>query len=738
MKALCVIACLGMVAGTATAQNWQQLGPTGATVAAMATVRNFPDDVFLVTEGQPARIYYTSNRGTNWTVRDTIHDRIHAIASDPNRSLTLYCGGKSGKVYRTTDYGYSWRVRGSLGADACITRLAVVPGNSATLWAAATLMLGDSAAIGVFRSNDSGATWTRFLLGTGFEAAATLLVLDPARPQRVFCGGTVNNTPQLYATGNSGGSWSSISSGLGGSTAFGLAVSPVDSAVLVTGTDAGIYRSTNSGQSWALRKPVPAWSVVFAPASPHYGYAGSDNLVFRSNDNGLNWTAETTDFSGTLTRWLEPNPSLPLELYAASGAGVFHTTNGGYVWTRIASNLACVTVPFLYYPPAASETMYTCPPGWGILRSRDRGLTWETTLGLFPASGMTTGLAINPRSPDTVVAVTGFDSNLHLTTDRGDSWVCFRMAENFRARGVCYHPFGPDTLYAWGSRRVSSSDPEQFSILKSTSAGKTWFSLLSRGPRGTCVGFQFTGSGETLYAWGTENNAAALYRSSTHGNTWGRLDFGVSGTLMRDFALSPADTNCFFCATDAGVFRSLNRGAGWVNLGLGHVSAVLPGSNNIDQVFAGTDTQGLFFTTNHGLTWQRDTIGFSSRTVLLLERRPDDTGAVYCAAAGSSLLGRGIIGITEPETERHTTNNELTVQPSVVRTRAQIVLAPGKQRTLVELYRTNGTIVQKIADVCPTPARLIWSRPEELADGVYLLVCQSGSTRSTSKLVVTR
>ncbi len=736
MKRLGIIIVIGLAAATVFGlEPWEQLGPDGATVSAMATVPGFPNDIYLVPEGHPARIHYTSNTGATWVVRDTIQDWISALALDPNQVQTLYCGGRLGKVYRTLNGGRTWQVRATLGSGSHIRQLLVNPHTSAEIWAAVDLPVDDSVGLGVFKSTDGGASWTGTVLDTGYDASTMLLAINPASTQQLAVGGNVNNSVRLYRTENSGTNWNDISTGLSGSCAYSLAVSPTNSDLLVCATDAGIFRSTNSGADWTSRLDAPAWSVAFAPASPHYAYAGSDNLVFRSNDNGLNWSADTTDFYGTATRWLGINPSQGLELYAANGIGIFHTTNGGYAWTELTRDLNCLTVPFLYFYPPAPGTTYTCPPGYGIIRSTDKGRTWTGVEG-FPGAGFTTGIAVNPQDPDTMIVVTGIDSELHLTTDQGDSWVSFPIADYYEPRGLAYHPFGPDTVYTWGGNRDSATGPTGFALLKSTSQGQTWTTLLSRGDQGICLGFDFAGSGETLYAYGAVDGFRALYRTTNRGTSWNRINSGISGTTMRDFARSPANADVYFCATPQGVFQTRNSGGNWTDLGLNDVSAVLPDTADIDQVWAGTDTQGVYLYTDAGL-WERDTIGLASRTVLFLKRHPENPAVIFCGTAGASMMSHGVIGITECPT-RNALRPTL-VRPSLITDKAHIMLEPGKfRRTTIDLYHPDGRLACTIAVLRPTPPIYTWTTPQTLARGVYLLVIRSDTGQNVAKLILAR
>ncbi len=733
------ILIIGLAATAVSGQQaWNRLGPDGATVAAMTTVPGYPDDVYLITRGYPAFVYYTSNSGATWTVRDTIDDRIDAMALDPANVGNLYACGERGRAYRSTDNGRNWHLRGALPDNPPVHQLRVIPRQDAIdLIAAADVEVGDSTGLALFRSTDDGSTWSGVTAGSGPAARALLLAFDPVRPNRVFTGGTTGDGACLFGSADGGVNWDDLSAGLEGRCAYGLAVSPTDSAVLICATDAGVYRSTSSGNTWTRRLAAPAYSVAFAQPMPHYAYAGSDNLVYRSNDNGINWSADTTEIFGTDTRWLELNPSQSLELYASNGAGIFYSTNGGYRWTEITGDLNCHVVPFLYYHPLSPETVYTCPPGCGILSSADLGLTWTRTFGKLPNAGLTTGLAINPRDPDTTVVVTSFSPELHLTIDHGDSWETYLIADRFEPGGVAYSPADPETLYAWGRCSPADGQP-RFTVLKSATAGRNWTTILQQGNIGICLGFQSPGSGETLYAWGETDGRPALYRSTDRGDDWTSRTNGITGAPVTDFAPSPANRTVYYCATPNGVFRSLTSTGVWSDIGLANVTAVLPDTANENAVWAGTDTAAIYYTTDAGANWERDTLGLASRSILLLQRHPDNPAGVYCSAEGAGLWERGVIGIAEQRPARQI--GRIAVRPSIITGQARIKLTPGTGRkTTIDLYHANGRHACRIARYGPRelmPANHTWTRPTTLPAGAYLLVVRSNGRLETTKLLL--
>lgn len=735
-RTVVLLVCGIAVAACRAQEPWQQFGPRGVTVAAMANVPGYPDDVYFVSDGFPARLYYSSNRGQNWAVRETIPDLIGALAVDPRQVSVMYAAGKTRNVYRSVNSGQTWQVRGSLPQSVRVHQFIVNPLDGNRLWAAADVAGADSQRLAAFVSTDGGSDWTEIDLGSSHDVRALLLAMDPARPYRVFVGGSLGNVARAFRTDDDGATWTDISPGLAGTCAYGVAVSPGDSMTLICATDAGLFRSTDLGSTWTRSGSFPAYSAAFARASPHYGYAGSDNLVYRSNDNGTTWFAETTAFAGTDTRWLGLNPSLPLELYAGNGRGMFYSTDGGFSWTERTLSMSLLNVPVLSFVSGYPDTVFAAVPGVGALSSRDRGRTW-TELGRFPGLGFCTSVAANPRHPDTLVCVTRFDSRLHMTTDRGDSWVSYPIAGHFEANGVAYHPAGPDTLYAWGGLRDSAAGPTRFAVFKSTSQGETWALNLSRPGPGECLGFSTNATGETLYAWGKANNGPALLRSRNRGQNWTGIASGLSGGTVRHFSLGPADTSLLFCATPTGVFRSQDSGVSWTRLGLANVSAVLPDTAIPEQLWAGTDTEGVYFTTDGGLDWERDTVGLYARTVLFLLRHPAIPSAVYLGAAGASLFGRGVIGVEEsgstPPVEPR-----LLIVPTLVTGRALVRLVPSLSTASLELYGTDGRLACHIGSLAPGARSFTWTLPRELPAGVYVLVLDSADGKATAKLLIAR
>ena len=183
---------------------------------------------------------------------------------------------------------------------------------------------------------------------------------------------------------------------------------------------AGIYRSTDNGQSWQTRlSGWTPWSedgrwaqkLEVDPADPSKVYA----LTF-------------------LTDVLEP----PHEPLAGLPSILWKSENGGRTWRKIALNLRAFAFD-------RSRSRLYGVRNRDVLASDDRGKTWKT---VARTPHLVHDLVIDPEAPD-VFYVAG--PIVSRSADRGATWK--PLGQQVYAYSLTLHPSDPRVLYAadrWG------------------------------------------------------------------------------------------------------------------------------------------------------------------------------------------------------------------------------------------------------------------------------------------------
>jgi photosystem II stability/assembly factor-like uncharacterized protein len=113
-----------------------------------------------------------------------------------------------------------------------------------------------------------------------------------------------------------------------------IAFDPSDSNILLAATNTGVWRSTDAGQTWAMRAAFHALDVKFNPNDPMRVVAGGHDTVdgpYYSTDGGLTWQLATG--AGGERQEIAWAPSEPNTVYASVSDGgsikIWRSTDGG-------------------------------------------------------------------------------------------------------------------------------------------------------------------------------------------------------------------------------------------------------------------------------------------------------------------------------------------------------------------------------------------------------------------------
>jgi len=296
-------------------------------------------------------------------------------------------------------------------------------------------------------------------------------------------------------------------------------------------------------------------------------------------------------------------------------------------------------------------------------------------------------------------------------------------------------PSDPNRLFAIGTGYISSAYRIQTSL--STDGGANWlrdtFAYSSHG-------YAAALDRERLLIGGDSAGLPLLGVSTNLGATWASLRSGLSGAVY-SIALT-SDSNLLYCGTTQGVFKTTNGGLSWSRRGaMSQVRAVCADEVNARVVYAGT-ASGVYASSDAGETWQPFNAGLGNTDVLSLALRSGPGGKLFCGTNGASVSM--IDGLTGAEEEPCATcPSSFAVRPNPVRAGSATLQVRG----LTE--RWSGRPVS--VSVHDAAGRVVLSRVLDLARdgscagldlrglgaGVYLVRLSAGGALLRRQVVLT-
>ncbi|MBE0645820.1 MAG: hypothetical protein IH600_17195 [Bacteroidetes bacterium] len=264
----------GMLRSTDFGASWEQ-GPFAAYPMSNRIFANRNGTVLLSSAG---RVLRSSDQGASFSISDAglFVQNISQILSMKNGVLLV--GNDGGGIYRSTDAGASWEC-------AAIGRWGVSVQQILETARGSIYALCDG---DILRSSDGGVVWTELP-----RVNATEISVSICEDRDTLL--TAISDGSLHAYFESTGTHVKLGDIVpsGGIAAAALTAQP-GGPIVLAGTDRGLYRSTDNGQSWnlVLVDGLPQWfTEIAANPTTWWGpmYASTPTSFFVAADDGSTW-----------------------------------------------------------------------------------------------------------------------------------------------------------------------------------------------------------------------------------------------------------------------------------------------------------------------------------------------------------------------------------------------------------------------------------------------------------------
>ncbi len=280
--------------------------------------------------------------------------RVRALAFDPRNASRLLAGTASGGLWMSLDAGTTWRANQDFLPNLSITTIAFDPLNPDVVY----LGTGEASAalvgVGAFKSTDAGTTWT-YLPATNVDANSdwrfvNRIAVHPTQPNVLLAAviNTNRTTGAVYRSTDSGATWARVST----AKALDIAFDPRNPSNALAGLDDGsLLYSRDAGVSWAHtaklvdpasgRGNTARAEIAFARSQGGVVYASLDNAkgeVWRSPDSGATWQQISNpqhlgglgDYANAI--WVDPTDANHV---VVAGLDIYQSRDGAATFNKV-------------------------------------------------------------------------------------------------------------------------------------------------------------------------------------------------------------------------------------------------------------------------------------------------------------------------------------------------------------------------------------------------------------------
>lgn len=575
------------------------------------------------------------SREASWTFEGPVNvgGRISALAMHPDDMSTIYAGAASGGVYKSTDGGAGWSPIFDEALSLSIGDIEIAPSDPDVVYVGTGEANAGGGSLtydgyGMYRSDDGGDTWEH--IGLTNSGSIGRIAVHPQDPGIVF----VAAMGRLFSNN----------------------------------MERGIFRSVDGGQTWEkvlyISSMTGGIDIVIHPGSPDTLYAamwqrertpeqrtygGTECGIYRSYDGGDTWLELTgglpspsPDAGRIGIDIARSDPDILYAIYADKIGyfdGVFKTTDGGDTWTR--TNDATLAGMYSSYgwwfgriavDPTDPAIVFGI--GFDLYKTENGGQTWFNTSG--PVHVDQHDIIIHPLDHEYVVL--GNDGGVYISDDGGSasSWDHLQNMGITQFYTCEIDHQAPERLYGGtqdnGTNRTMTGSPGDWEHIY---WGDGFYVLVDPQDQ------------DYVYAEYQYGNFA---RSTNGGSTFYPAMTGISSGDRKNWntpvVFDPLNPEVLYYGANR-LYRTVNRAVSWLaispdltggpgsgNQVYGTITTIDVAPSNTSYIYVGTDDGNVWITRDGGGEWTNISAGLPDRWVTRVAVDPYDENIAYVTLSG--------------------------------------------------------------------------------------------------------
>jgi photosystem II stability/assembly factor-like uncharacterized protein len=554
---------------------------------------------------QGGKLYKSTDAGSTWTdITGTLPVGILDVAVDPINHDVIYLTTNINGAYKSTDGGTTWTKMENF-PDVGAYDIEVDPADPTILYTSARggsmpgwfteiagmpdgIIFTDDA--GVYRSTDSGSTWSKILTTS---ASCRAIRQHPDYPNVLFAPDLLDG---LQVSTDGGTSWTDYNIGMDNAVTTSCAVG--GDKIYVGTQGCGVYSGDFNMSTGAItwqpvrsNKPAPevySMEIKIDPTDSNCIFVGSNpGGLYCSNDGGATFRDRNgitpsvviddplrqgyytfaIDPSNTNKMWLGTwgkgiyksynamlldvpvgmfgkhiyqiviDPDEPTTVFAATEEGVFKSSDDGATWINFSTGLDTTQVRTLAI--TAEGTLICGTLGYELYYYDGADNRWQQmnafgNFGTFwpiwddrPLYQYTT-LLFHPTDPDLIYIGT-FPAGIYISTDGGKSWREGNVGwTNDGVFSLVFHPENTNIIYAGTYNGVSRSIDAgaHWEIWDEGWPAEQWAFSISFDPRDPNVMYACSKNGENE-GTGRDDFHGTVMKSTDGGATWFSITNGL-------------------------------------------------------------------------------------------------------------------------------------------------------------------------------------------------------------------